>query len=158
MAVAPPISVQVTVDQRDIDRITRRLDKWQGKPLETRMAKAIQGGLTLLRGPIRAAAIGPGNERAPKDATGKLRAAVQVWALKKRRGEAAAYAVGPRGGRSKRLNVAPHRHLVIRGHRMVTHSGQVVGFVTGQPFVDEAVAPLWGQVRSFIDEQIRKVS
>ena len=43
MAVAPPISVQVTVDQRDIDRITRRLDKWQGKPLETRMAKAIQG-------------------------------------------------------------------------------------------------------------------
>src|SRR3990167_2702261 len=116
-----PFALQVTVNPRDIARITKRLDKWQGKPLADRMDRAIRAGLSLMVSPIRAAAPQPGRERAPRDATGKLAAAVQVWKLKKRAGEVAAYAVGPRGGRSKTLRVAPHRHLVIRGHRMVTH-------------------------------------
>lgn len=158
MAGPAPVSVQITVNPRDIARISKRLSKWQGKPLEQRMDKAIRAGLSLMVRPIRAKAPQPGHERAPRDATGQLAGSVQVWKLRKRVGEVAAYAVGPRGGRSKTLKIAPHRHLVIRGHRMVTHAGAQVGFVQGNPFVDEAVGSMEPSVRAFISEQITRLA
>lgn len=153
-----PVAISVTVNPRDIARIEKRLAKWQGKPLADRLDKSIRAGLTLMVRPIRAAAPQPGRERPPKDARGTLAASVQVWKLKKRPGEVAAYAVGPRGGRSKTLRVAPHRSLVISGHRMVTHDGREVGFVTGQPFVDQAAGPMEAPVMAFINEQVRRLA
>lgn len=153
-----PVSLNITVNPRDIARIEKRLAKWQGKPLAERVDKAMRAGLSLMVGPIRTKAPQPGHERGAKDATGRLAAATQVWKLKKRPGEIAAYAVGPRGGRSKSLRVAPHRALVIAGHRMVTHDGRQVGYVTGQPYVDQAVSEMEPSVMRFINEQIGRLA
>ena len=142
MPSQPPVSLSVTVNQRDIDRITKRLSKWQGRPLEFRMSKALQAGVQLLVAPIRAIT--------PVGKTGNLLRSVGTRKLKKRSGEipSGAYAVGPvpaRGGR--------HRHLVIRGHR--TASGSMT---KANPFVDRAVRPLEPMVLRFIDEQIRRLA
>lgn len=126
----PPVRVEVTVNPRDIARITKRLDKWQGAELHKRMQKAIEGGLKLLVNPIKA--------QTPVF-TGHLRSGVKAKALRKRPGEAAAYKVGP---------TSPHRHLVIRG----TSRG-----VEANPFVDRAVQPLEGQVKAYIEEQIKRL-
>lgn len=144
------VAISVTVNPKDIARISKRLSKWQGKPLAERMDKAILNGLKLYINPLRAASPGPGKEFAPKDATGNLRASIGVRRLKKRAGEAAAYAVGPRQNKPYKGH---HRHLVIRGH--LTASGTMT---RAQPFVDEVQQALEGQVSTFISEQITRLA
>src|SRR5688500_19352580 len=82
----PGVAISVTVNPRDIARISKRLDKWQGKPLEERIAKAIQGGLGLYVGPLKARA-------AIHNRTGATMGSIKVRKLKKRTGEIAAYKV-----------------------------------------------------------------
>ena len=157
----PAGAVQLTVNQADIDRIVRKLDGMQGAALQKKEAAAIQGAVKLLVNPIRS--------QTP-ERTRRLWWSVKVRKLRPRRtnlgsvgigsgtlkvsalsglsaGEVAAYAVGP---------TAPYRHLVIRGHRIVTPGGHDTGRRTRpNAFVDRAVDPLEGQVRSFIDSQVK---
>lgn len=142
----PSGAVQLTVNQADIDRIVKRLDKWKDRPLQERERKAIQGALSLLVGPIRA--------QTP-EITRRLWSSVKVRKLRSRgvtvgglsAGEVAAYAAGP---------TARYRHLVIRGHRIVTRGGRDTGRRSRKdPFVDRAVDPLEGQLRSFIDNTMK---
>lgn len=133
MPAAPPVSVTVTVSQKDIDRITKRLDKWQGAPLQKRMEKAVQGGLALLVNPIRS---GAGRHRI----TGKTAASVRVRKLRKISDEIFAYKVGP---------TTRYAHFVIAG----TSRG-----VEADPYVDEALNANEATVMSFIDEQVKKVA
>lgn len=129
----PSVAINLAVNPRDIARITKRLDKWQGKPLATRMAKAIQSGLTLYVGPLRARA-------AAHVLTGGTVRSIRVKALRKRPGEVAAYKVGP---------TTWYGHFAIVG----TSRG-----VSPDPYVDQVREQFERPVTAFIDEQIRRLA
>ena len=127
MAV-PPVSIAVSVSQKDIDRVTKRLDKYQGAELAKRTAKAIQGGLSLMVAPIRAGA-------ARHRITGETERSTKVKKLRKRGQEMVAYKVG--------VNTW-------YGHFPISKDPG------SDPYVDAAWAANETQVMRFIDEQIRK--
>lgn len=123
--------VQLQLDQKAVARAQARLEKFRGQPLNVRMDKATRAAAELLVKPMQAAA--------PKR-TGKLRRSVSVRSvsnrdkaivgrgLQKVTGGDRVALVGPR---------SPVRHLVIRGHRIVTRSGRDTGRRTQpNPFVD----------------------
>lgn len=112
---------QITVDV-SIAKIM--LAKHTSERLRGRLQYAALQGARVLVPPIRAAApVGP---------TGNLQRSVTAWVGRERVGAAADGAgVGP---------LAPHRHLVIRPHRIVTPGKRDTGRrTTGNPFVDAAV-------------------
>jgi hypothetical protein len=127
------VQLNVTVSQRDVDRIAKRLDKWQGKPLADRLKKATQGALQLLVNPIRFGA-------ARHSITGKTVQTVKVTTLRKRAGELWAMKVGVRTW---------YAHFVIAG----TSRG-----VEADPYVDRAYEPLKGEIQNFIDYQVRRLA
>ena len=127
------IKLSLTVNQRDIDRITKRLDKWQGAPLAKRMDKALGEGMKLLINPIR---LGAQRHRT----TGATYKSVKVKKLRRKAGEVAAYKVG--------VNTW-YGHFPISG----TSRG-----IEGDPYVDAAYEANSGKVMSFIDEQIRRLA
>ena len=155
----PEPLVSITVDPRDIARVKKRLDKWQGAPLAARLTRAIQGGLALLVRPLRAAA--------PRK-TGLLQRKIRTSSLRKRFGEVAAYKVG---------STAPHAHLVIQGtreHSLAGRAGKgpysvfpdnevrrnaylIHPGARANPFVDEVRAAHEAQVFAFINEQVRRL-
>ncbi len=96
---------QVEVTFRNTARVIARLEKYRGKPLADRLNRGALEAARLVGEHIKA--------EAPVGKTGKLKGSVR--ASKRSRG--GAYA-GPR---------APHRHLVIRGHRIVTPGGRDTG-------------------------------
>jgi hypothetical protein len=126
------VSVAVTVNPKDIARVTKRLDKWQGAQLAKRVEKAIQGGLSLFVPRIRAGARG-------HHVTGKTERSVRVNKLRKRTGEIVAYKVGPNEWYS---------HFPISGPYSAP----------GDPYVEQAEQELGGEVMSFIDDQITRLA
>lgn len=128
-----PVSVSVQVNPRDIARVTKRLDKWQGRPLEERMAKAQQAALSLFVGPLRARA-------AAHNLTGATTRSIKVTKLRKRPGEAAAYKVGP---------TSRHRPFAIVG----TSRG-----VKPDLYVDQVREALEPAVLGFMDAQVRRLA
>jgi hypothetical protein len=120
--------IQLQLDQKAVDRAKRKLDKYRGKALDVRMQKGVIAAADALVTPIRAAA--------PVGKTGKLRASTK--ARQGRRGTAYIRAVAQMGGTRAAIvgPRAPHKHLVIRGHRIVTRSGVFTGRRTiGNPYV-----------------------
>jgi hypothetical protein len=111
------------------------LARFQQPELNRRAQKAVMAGAKVLRAPIKAAApVGPRK---------KLKASVRV--TKGRRDRPSAV-VGPRAG---------HRHLVIRGHRIVTHTGRNTGRRSrANDFVSRAVAAHEGAARAAIAREI----
>lgn len=121
-------AVEWSISQKDIDRITKRAERFRGLPLQKRMAKGTLLAAQSLVRPIRAAT--------PKGPTGNLRRSVRARQAKKRIGfrqyapTLGAY-VGP---------TSPHRHLVIRGHRIVTRGGRDTGQrAKANPYLDRVV-------------------
>jgi hypothetical protein len=132
--MAPPaVSISVAVNPKDVARLTKRLDKWQGKPLADRMAKAEQAGLGLYVGALRMRA-------ARHNLTGETMRSIKVTKLRTRSGEVAAYKVGP---------TSRHRPFAIVG----TSRG-----VEADPYVDEVYQSLEPTVTAFIDEQVRRLA
>jgi len=129
----PAVAISVTVNPRDVARLTKRLDKWQGKPLAERMAKAEQAGLGLYVGALRLRA-------ARHNLTGQTQRSIKVTKLRKRVGEAAAYKVGP---------TSRQRPFAIVG----SSRG-----VQADPYVDEVYRALEPAVTAFIDEQVRRLA
>lgn len=127
------IKLSLTVNPRDIKRITTRLDKWQGAPLAKRMDKALGEGMKLLINPIRSGA-------ARHKITGATGRSVRVKKLRRKPGEVGAYKVGVNSW---------YGHFPITG----TSRG-----VEADPYVDAALEANEGQVMSFIDEQIRRLA
>lgn len=121
----PGHALSFEVDAKAIARIKRKLEKAQGKPLEEKMRRATLAAADLLVSPIRAAG--------PRNQTGLLRRTVRARAARKSFGVRSIGAlVGP---------TAPHRHLIIRGHRIVTPGGRYTGRRTApNPYVDRAAA------------------
>jgi hypothetical protein len=129
----PAYQIHVMVNQRDLDRIDKRLEKWQGKPLETRMAKAEQAGMALYIGPLKSRA-------ASHNLTGATQRGYAVRKLRKRAGEVVAYKVSSN---------TRYRHFAIVG----TSRG-----VKPDPYVDQVHRVLEPAVTKFIDEQVRRLA
>lgn len=117
--------VEWSMSERQLAAFERRLARWQGRPLEDRARRGALAAAQYLARPIRATA--------PVGRTGNLRRSVRARTLRTRAGyRSLAALVGP---------VSPHRHLVIRGHRIVTRGGRDTGRRSrANPFVDRAVA------------------
>ena len=145
----PTEPITVELDVKALARFQKRVARYQGMPLAKRMQKGALEAARLLVAPVRTAA--------PKGPTGNLRRSIRAGSYRDMKSGlktsllsgsgvktvlfgsdafiASAY-VGPSS------RVAPHRHLVIRGHRIVTPGGRDTGRrTTGNPFVDSAAAP-----------------
>lgn len=127
--------IQLQLDQKAIARAQARLENFRDKPLHVRMDKATKAAAELLVAPMRAAA--------PKR-TGRLRASVKARTgpnhdravigagFQRATGGDRVGLVGPK---------SPIRHLIIRGHRIVTPGGRDTGRRTSpNPFVDNVAA------------------
>jgi len=111
--------------------VYKAIDRYGVRPFENAWARASMAGARIATRAIRAAA--------PKGKTGNLRRSVRARRPRTRGVEAAL--AGQSLGIAIAGPTAPHRHLVIRGHRIVTTSGIVTGQrARGNPFVDRAVA------------------
>mgnify|MGYP001567832822 CR=1 FL=1 len=117
-------SFRLELSAKDIARGKALLDRYRGAPLMTRMQKATLAAAKTMEAPMKAAA--------PK-VTGHLRAKTRAQQIRQRTGwrtyaATSSADVGPR---------SPHRHLVIRGHRIVTPGGRDTGRRTSpNPYVD----------------------
>lgn len=131
--------IAITLNPRDVDRILKRLAKYQGRPLQERMQKALYAGASLMIRPMRAQAA------RHTGGSGATAASVKVKKLKLRSGETAAYSTRP---------TTPQAHLVIRGHRIVPQGTNTGRRTRADPYVGRAIAALEPQIRTFVDEQI----
>lgn len=95
---------QVEVTFRNTARVVARLEKLRGRPLADRLNQGALEAARLVAEKIKA--------EAPVK-TGKLKGSVRA-------------SKGSRGGAYAGPG-APHRHLVIRGHRIVTPGGRDTG-------------------------------
>lgn len=115
---------RLELSEKDIARGKAMLDRYQGKGLMFRMQKATLAAAKTLESPMRAAT--------PKK-TGHLRRKTRAEQISQRTGfrtyaKSVNASVGPR---------SPHRHLVIRGHRIVTPGGRDTGRRSrANPYVD----------------------
>ena len=145
----PTISVQF--DQASIARTKKILAKYQGRPLKERLERGTMRAAQMLVSAVRA--------YAPKGATGNLKASVKAWKSGARHtaasgkafgsGFVAAAGVGPTGRQGA------HRHLVIRGHRIVTTGGRDTGRRSiANPFVDAAVQPRLGEALRIVSAEL----
>ena len=129
------------IEPLDLKRVRRKLEQSSGKPLKVRMQRSTKQAADLMVPRIK--------PQAPKQ-KGILRKSVKARSGKANfRGRMTVDAfVGP---------VAPHRHLIIQGHRIGTPGGRDTGRrTTPNPFVDRAksgferkavelVAKEWGE-------------
>jgi hypothetical protein len=132
----PPTNapLAVTVNQRDIDRINKRLDKWQGAPLAKRLEVAQRGALGILVAPLRGRA-------GAHVLSGKTQRGISVRKLRRRSGEATP---GYKVGSNTRV-----RHFAVVG----TTRG-----VEPDPYFDEIERQYDGQISAFIDATVRRLA
>ena len=129
--------IAIVVDEKSIARADKRLERYQGRYLHERAKKAYLEGARLGVRPIRA--------WTPAK-SGNLRRSVKAQNVRTRAGEMAAATVGPR---------APHRHLITRGHRIVTPGKRDTGRrTTPNPFVDEAFNAYGQAALDFINARV----
>ena len=130
--------IAIVVDQKAMARADKRLAGYMGRPLERRAQQAYIEGARLM--------VKPARQQAPVGKTGNLRRSIAASRVRLRPGEMAGASVAARP--SKR---GGHRHLVIRGHRIVTHLGRDTGLRSRpNPFIDRAYAAVGEQVRDYI--------
>jgi hypothetical protein len=114
--------VSFEVSAKDVARVKAKLQKASGKPLYVRMQRATLTAGDLIKSRIQA--------DTPRR-TGHLRRYTKSRLGRRAIGGAGLMVlVGP---------TSPHRHLVIRGHRIVTPGGRYLGRSTrANPYVDRA--------------------
>lgn len=139
----------VTLDKRALKAFQKRVERYQGKPLAYRLDRGTSEAAKLLVPSVRAAA--------PKGPTGNLKKSIRAYSKRSKGGGSTTSLLrGPgistvfmasQGSLSSAFvgpssRVAPHRHLVIRGHSVVTPGGRDTGRQSiPNPFVDNAVKP-----------------
>lgn len=134
-----PFALWVEFDKRDLARFNKRLDKWQGKPLETRLRKAVEAGARLLVNPIKA--------HAPRR-TGGLRSSTKPSKSIKSRDGWITVRVGPTKRVPDKNRTALLTALLVYG----------ANGAEPNPFIDAAVKPLEPAVQQFIDTQVRRLA
>jgi len=135
--------VEWSLSSRQETAFRKRLERYQGLPLEQRYRKGTLAAAQMLARPIRA--------DSPVGKTGNLKRSVRASNYRRRAAASqhynilAAY-VTPR---------APHAHLVIRAHREVSHTGKFLGgFSTPNPFVDRAIAGHLGEIVHIVSTEL----
>lgn len=125
--------LSVELDQKALARVTTKLHGLQGKGVADKLNRGTLAALKILLPSVRAAS--------PRR-TGKLRSSIKV--RKASRGTGAVLAPG-----------TPYRHLVIRGHRVVTPGGRYLGRSTkANPFIDAAVQPRMDQAMAAVQKAL----
>lgn len=123
--------MQLQLDPKAVARAQARLEKFRDKPLHVRMDKATKAAGELLVKPMQAAA--------PKR-TGKLRKSIASRTATNRDKAVIGRGFQRATGGDRVALIGPraaHRHLIIRGHRIVTRGGRDTGRRTQpNPFVD----------------------
>jgi hypothetical protein len=129
--------MRLELDQRSLQRGHALLDRYRDAPLQKRMSKAVLAAATVLEGPVRDASP-VSRDKDPGGLKRSVRA--RPWRSRKTFVEGK----GWRTQSSTEANVgplAPHRRLVIRGHRIVTSTGRDTGRRTrANPYVDAVAA------------------
>lgn len=138
-----PKSVEWSMSTKQLAAFEQRLARYEGLPMQRRVAKGTLAAAQYLAKPIKAGApVGPARD----GHRGALKKSVRARQGSQRgnvRAKTLQAIVGP---------TVPYRHLVIRGHRIVTRLGRDTGQrSTPNPFVDKAVA-------GHTDEAVRIVS
>ena len=125
------------VDAKDIARIRRKMERIKGKPLAEQTRKVLYAQADIVGSRARSTA--------PRGPTGHLRASIKVRAELERGVLSAAYFALVGGSIRNGVlvgplhKIAPHRHLIISGHRIVTPGGRFTGRRTApNPFMDRA--------------------
>lgn len=114
--------VSVQFDQKSLDRVHKQLAKFDKKGVAEKLNRGTLAAMRLLVPSVQAAS---------PVRTGTLRRSVKARKAS-RSGEIGAV-LGP---------TAPHRHLVIQPHRIVTPGGRFTGRMTsGNSFVNAAAEP-----------------
>jgi hypothetical protein len=117
--------LDIIIDEKAIIAIKRKLERASGKSLYEKMGRATLAAADLLVPIIKA--------ETPR-VTGHLYRYTKARPAKKRFGNYLAPTLGVLVGPT-----SPHRHLVIRGHRIVTPGGIYTGRRTApNPYVDRA--------------------
>jgi hypothetical protein len=130
--------ISATVDMKALARADKRLAGYMGRPLQRRAQQAYIEGARLMVGPMRSKMDASGVQKR----SGKLRRSIRANNSRLRPGEMAAATVGP---------TAPHRHLIVRGHRIVTRGRRDTGRRSQAfPFVDATYADMGDQVTDYI--------
>ena len=134
--------MRLELDQKSLARGYALLDRYRGAPLQTRMSKAVLAAAKVMEGPIRDATP-VSHDKDP----GGLRKSVRARPWRARKTFVAGK--GWRTQSSTEANVgplAPHRSLVIRGHRIVTRGGRNTGRRTRpNPYVDVVTQRYYGR-------------
>ena len=134
--MAAPV-ISATLDMKAMARADKRLAGYMGRPLQRRAQQAYIEGARLMVRPTRQQIRAAGLRK-----TGRFEKSVKARRPRLRSGEMAAASVGP---------VDAKRHLLIRGHRIVTTGGRDTGRRTEpQPVVDRAFAQVGQQALDFI--------
>jgi hypothetical protein len=137
--MAPPV-----ITLLGLDDAYRAVDKYGARPMTNAWGKAALKGAQYAARSIR--------REAPVGATGNLRRSVR-GRLPRTRGIEAA--LSGRMGVALAGPTAPHRHLVIRGHRIVAHNGTFTGRTSKpNPFVDRAVEPIKAAVVEVVKREL----
>jgi hypothetical protein len=128
------MTLSAEVNEKDLARVAKRLDKWQGKPLEVRTQKAEQAGMKLFISPLKSRA-------ARHNLTGKTQYGYAVRKLRKKNyTELGAYKAGSNTW---------YRHFAIVG----TRRG-----VRPDLYVDAVRESFGVRVVAFIREQITRLA
>lgn len=136
-----PEQIRIEVSERDLQRALARIAAYDSPVLSRRTKKVFVSAAKMLVGPMRRAA--------PRGGRGTLRQSIIARTNRPREAELAAATVGPVKKR------AFHRHLVIRGHRIVTPGGKDTGRRTAaNPFVDRVWDNNEARVMKFVTEQV----
>lgn len=138
-------ALEVKVDKRAFARVDKRLSKYMGRPLQQRAQRVYLEGARLMVTPTRRHVT-----RAGLVKSGTFRRSIKARSPRLRPGEMAVSSVGP---------TDPKRHLLIRGHRIVTRGGHDTGRRTRAfPVVDEAFADVGPQITDFIASRVLAVT
>lgn len=130
-------AVKVTLDFKAMARADKRLAGYMGRPLQRRAQQAYIEGARLMVRPIRQQIASAGLVK-----TGRFSRSVKARNTRLRPGEMAAASAGPTDAK---------RHLLVRGHRIVTSGGRDTGRRTrAEPVLDRAYSAYGEQVRDFI--------
>lgn len=133
--------ISVTVDQKAIDRQLKMLAKYEKRTLQVRAQKAYLAGARLMVAPVRGQIQSYGLIQ-----TRRFQRSVKARNARLRRDEMAAASAGPTDNK---------RHLLIRGHRIVTRGGRDTFRRTRPaPVVDAAYKAVGNEARRFINEQV----
>src|SRR3990167_1537599 len=96
MAAQVGLMVEVTLDQRAMDRAIKRIDAYGGRLLHQRAQKAYLEGGRLMEGPMRAAARGMFKGKGVPRGWPRTTTTIRAKRPRLRTGEMAAVSVGPR--------------------------------------------------------------